>query len=202
MDRYPRVSAELSRRAFLAGTLAAGAVLASCSRPPSQSTQAALDLKAAINRTEAGRPRSGRTVTATLTPQQATIDLGGDTTHTLAYGDAIPGPPIRANVGDEVAVTVNNRLDHPTTPPNDMDGAEPATSNIDSGQSFTYRFSAPHPGTYWAHPHTGLHADYGLCLPEVIDDPRERGDHDTEWIVVLDDPPPDWSCQTCRRYRP
>jgi FtsP/CotA-like multicopper oxidase with cupredoxin domain len=194
MSRYQRASAGLSRRTFLAGSVAVGAVLASCGRSPSQSTEAPLDLTAAINRTEAARPHSGRTVTATLTPQQATVDLGGVNAHTLAYGDAIPGPLIRANVGDEVAVTVTNRLDHPTSVHwhgialrNDMDGADPATPNIGSGQSFTYRFSAPHPGTYWAHPHTGLDADYGLYLPVIIDDPRESGDYDAEWIVVLDD---------------
>jgi FtsP/CotA-like multicopper oxidase with cupredoxin domain len=115
MDRYQHVSAAVSRRAFLAGTFAAGAVLASCGRSPSQSKEAPYDLTAAIDRTEAGRPRSGRTVTATLTPQQVTVDLGGVNAHTLAYGDAIPGPLIRANVGDEVAVTVTNRLDHPTS---------------------------------------------------------------------------------------
>ncbi|MDH6247460.1 multicopper oxidase family protein [Mycobacterium sp. OTB74] len=194
MSRYQRASTGLSRRAFLAGSVAAGAVLASCARSPSQSNQPSLDLKAAINRTDARRPHSGRTVTATLTPQQATVDLGGVNAHTLAYGDVIPGPLIRANVGDQVAVTVTNHLDHPTSVHwhgialrNDMDGADPATANIDAGQSFTYRFSAPHSGTYWAHPHTGLDADYGLYLPVIIDEPRERGDYDAEWIVVLDD---------------
>jgi FtsP/CotA-like multicopper oxidase with cupredoxin domain len=104
MDKYQHVLAGVSRRAFLAGSLAAGAVLASCGRSPSQSMEAPYDLTAAIDRTEAGRPHSGRTVTATLTPQQVTVDLGGVNAHTLAYGDAIPGPLIRANVGDEVAV--------------------------------------------------------------------------------------------------
>ncbi len=194
MDRYQRVSAGVSRRAFLAGSVAAGAALASCSRSPSQSPQARYDLTAAITRAETGRPHSGRTVTATLTPQQVTVDLGGVDAHTLAYGDTIPGPLIRAHVGDEVAVRVNNRLDHPTSVHwhgialrNDMDGAEPATPDINSGQSFTYRFSTPHSGTYWAHPHTGLDADYGLYLPVIIDDPQEPGDYDAEWIVVLDD---------------
>jgi FtsP/CotA-like multicopper oxidase with cupredoxin domain len=129
-----------------------------------------------------------------LTPQSATIDLGGTTVRTLVYGDAIPGPLIRATVGDEVAVTVTNRLDHPTSIHwhgialrNDMDGADPATPNIDGGRDFTYRFSVPHPGTYWAHPHTGLDADYGLYLPVIVDDPRESGNYDAEWIVMLDD---------------
>ena len=114
--------------------------------------------------------------------------------HTLGYGDAIPAPAIRANVGDELAVSVANRLDHPTsvhwhglTLRNDMDGAEPATPNINAGHDFTYRFSVPQAGTYWAHPHTGLDADRGLYVPVIVDDPGEAGRYDAEWIVVLDD---------------
>ncbi len=67
-----------------------------------------------------------------------------------------------------------------------MDGAEPATPNIAAGQDFTYRFSVPNSGTYWAHPHTGLDEDTGLYLPVIVDDPTE-GNYDAEWIVVLDD---------------
>ena len=51
-----------------------------------------------------------------------------------------PGPLIRASVGDELAVTVTNRLDRPTSVHwhgialrNDMDGAAPATPDIDAG---------------------------------------------------------------------
>jgi FtsP/CotA-like multicopper oxidase with cupredoxin domain len=68
-----------------------------------------------------------------------------------------------------------------------MDGAAPASANIDPGHDFTYRFSVPDAGTYWAHPHTGLDTDYGLYLPLIVDDPRERAAYDAEWIVVLDD---------------
>ena len=105
----------------------------------------------------------------------------------------IPGPLIRAKIGDELVVTVSNRLDQPTSVHwhgialrNDMDGAEPATPNIAAGQDFTYRFSVPNPGTYWAHPHVGLEDDTGLYLPVIVDDPTE-GNYDAEWIVVLDD---------------
>lgn len=185
---------ECTRRAFLSGTVAAAAAVTACGRAPSPPGARRFDMTAAIEGTEAQRPHSGRTVSATLTPQRAAVDLGGMSVHTLAYGDTIPGQAIRANVGDEIAVTVHNRLDHSTsvhwhgiTLRNDMDGAAPATPDIGAGQAFTYRFSAPRPGTYWAHPHTGLDADYGLYLPVIIDDPRERGDYDTEWIVVLDD---------------
>jgi multicopper oxidase len=188
----PFENAQLTRRGFLAAGIAGGLALGACSQSKPQPTGAAA-MAAAIAAAEAARPHSGRTVTATLTPQQAQIDLGGPIVRTLAYGNTIPGPVIRANIGDELVVTVSNRLDHPTSVHwhgivlrNDMDGAEPATPNINAGQDFTYRFSVPNSGTYWGHPHTGLDEDMGLYLPVIVDDPTESN-YDAEWIVVLDD---------------
>lgn len=186
----PSGQARLSRRVFIAAGLG-GWALAACGQ--SKRPSASVRLAAAIAAAEAARPHSGRTVTANLTPQRVQIDLGGPVVHTLAYGNTIPGPLIRANVGDELVVTVSNRLDHPTSVHwhgivirNDMDGAEPATPNIDAGRDFTYRFSVPNAGTYWAHPHTGLDGDTGLYLPVLVDDPTEDN-YDAEWIVTLDD---------------
>ncbi|MDP7706077.1 multicopper oxidase family protein [Mycobacterium sp. TY815] len=190
MSGEPFDRASLSRRGFLAAGIAGGFALAGCSQSKSSSSP----MTAAIDAAEAARPHSGRTVTASLTPQAAKVDIGGRIVDTLAYGDAIPGPVLRASVGDEVVVSVSNKLDHPTSVHwhgialrNDMDGAEPATPNIPAGQDFTYRFSVPYSGTYWAHPHTGLDGDKGLYLPFIVDDPTELGRYDTEWIVVLDD---------------
>ncbi len=176
----------------MAAGIAGGLALTACSQSkPEPSGNARM--AAAIAEAEAARPHSGRTVTAKLTPQQVQLDLGGPVVRTLAFGTSIPGPVIRASIGDEVVVTVSNRLDHPTSVHwhgialrNDMDGAEPATPNIAAGHDFTYRFSVPNSGTYWAHPHTGLDEDTGLYLPVIVDDPTE-GNYDTEWIVVLDD---------------
>ena len=172
----------LSRRAFVAAAVAGGFALAGCARSTSSAMSPPTSLEAAIVAAEAARPHTGRTVTASLTPQPATVDLGGTLARTLAYGNAIPAPLIRANVGDELAISVANRLNHPTSVHwhgialrNDMDGVEPATPNIHAGADFTYRFSSPRPGTYWAHPHTGLDADYGLYLPVIIDDPTDAG---------------------------
>jgi multicopper oxidase len=194
MTGSPFDRVHLSRRAFVAVAVAGGFALAGCARSSGSAASPPTSREAAIVATEAARPHTGRTVTASLTPQPATIDLGGTLAQTLASGNAIPGPLIRANVGDELAVTVANRLNHPTSVHwhgialrNDMDGVQPATPNINAGADFTYRFSSPHPGTYWAHPHTGLDADYGLYLPVIIDDPTESGRYDAEWIVMLDD---------------
>jgi multicopper oxidase len=189
----PFDSARLTRRGFIAAGIAGGFALAGCSQNPKAASSAA-QMAAAINAAEKARPHSGHTVATTLTAQQTEIDLGGITARTLAYGNTIPGPLIRANVGDELAITVTNQLNEPTSVHwhgivlrNDMDGAEPATPNIPAGQTFTYRFLVPNAGTYWAHPHVGLEEDMGLYLPIIVDDPTEAGNYDAEWIVVMDD---------------
>ncbi len=135
----------LTRRTFLAATLAAStAAMAACGKPTS--VNPATD---PIGAAEAARPpHTGRTVTAALTPGPADIDLGGPVARTLAYNNIVPGPLIRANVGDELAISVTNGLNHPSSLHwhgialrNDMDGgATPATPNIDPSSNFTYRF--------------------------------------------------------------
>jgi FtsP/CotA-like multicopper oxidase with cupredoxin domain len=187
----PFGTAPLTRRGFIAAGIAGGFALAGCGQ--SSTTSSSAQMAAAIAAAEAARPHSGHTVTASLTAQPAQIDLGGPIVHTLAYGDTVPGPLIRAKVGDELVVTVANRLDsatslhwHGIALRNDMDGAAPATPNIVAGEDFIYRFSAPNSGTYWGHPHVGLEGDTGLYLPVIIDDPNESA-YDTEWIVVMDD---------------
>lgn len=184
----------MTRRNFLAASVMGGVALAGCGRSTVAKGPDGIALTNEIAVAEAARPHTGKTVSARLTPGLANIDLGGTRAQTLAFNDQVPGPLIRANVGDEIAVTVDNHLDHASSLHwhgialrNDMDGAAPATPNIAPGASFTYRFSSPHPGTYWAHPHTGLDTDYGLYLPMIIDDPAEPGRYDAEWIVVLDD---------------
>lgn len=145
---------------------------------------------------EATRRRPGqRTVTAQLNARQVTLDLGGVTVPTWAYGDDIPGPIIRASAGDLVTVQVNNNLPtgtsvhwHGIQLRNDMDGVPGLTqSPIGVGASFTYSFTAPDPGTYWYHPHSGVQVDRALHGALIIDDPAEPGDYDVEWIVLMDD---------------
>jgi FtsP/CotA-like multicopper oxidase with cupredoxin domain len=185
----------MTRRGFLATTgVLGGAALMACGRSTAPRAPGGSVSPDAIASAEAARPHTGKTVTARLAPGPADIDLGGTKARTLAYNGQVPGPLIRANVGDDIDVTVANGLDHASSVHwhgialrNDMDGADPATPNIVSGSSFTYRFSSPYPGTYWAHPHTGLDTDYGLYLPVIIDDPAEPGRYDAEWIVALDD---------------
>lgn len=138
---------------------------------------------------------SGRAVRAALTAEPAEVDLGGRIVPTWAYNQRVPGPLVRCKAGDELAVEVTNRLPESTTVHwhglrlrNDMDGVPHLTqAPIAAGKAMRYAFTAPDPGTYWLHPHVGLQRERGLYCPLIIDDPREPGDYDVEFIVVLDD---------------
>ncbi|HEY5847417.1 MAG TPA: multicopper oxidase family protein [Microlunatus sp.] len=187
----------ISRRRLLVGAAGAAGVLAvgglvGCSPPGPPVTPTA----EAVRRAEAARRVARqRTVTARLTPQPTTLDLGGRTVPTWAYGNALPGTLIRATAGDQLRVEVSNLLDtstsvhwHGLALRNDMDGVPGLTQDpIAAGGSFTYEFTVPDPGTYFYHPHSGMQLDRGLYGALIIDDPAEPGDYDTEWVLVLDD---------------
>jgi len=148
-----------------------------------------------VARTEAARHRTGGVVTATLTPRPVTVDLGGPTVTTWAYGDTVPGPALHARRGDLLRVDVVNGLPaatsvhwHGLALRNDMDGTPGVTQPpIAPGGRYTYEFTVPDPGTYWYHPHTGVQLDRGLYGVLIVDDPAEPGRYDVEWTVVLDD---------------
>lgn len=175
----------------LTGTLTLGG-LSGCSRTGTAVIPAADAVVAA----EAARRVSGRSVvTARLTPRPVTVDLGGRVVPTWAYGDTVPGPLLRATAGDLLRVTVDNQLPtetsvhmHGIALRNDMDGVPGITQRpIAAGSGFEYVFTAPDPGTYFYHPHSGVQLDRGLYGVLVVDDPAEPGAYDEEWVVVLDD---------------
>ncbi len=195
--------AEITRRAVLLGTAgAAGALtlaaVGGCGAPGTSGapgTAVAVSGEA-VRRAEAARRVVGqRTVSARLSPQVATIDLGGPRVQTWAYGQSLPGPLLRATAGDLMRVTVDNTLPAPTSVHwhgialrNDMDGVPGLTqASIETSTSFAYEFTVPDPGTYFYHPHSGLQLDRGLHGALVVDDPHEPGRYDAEWVVVLDD---------------
>ena len=189
---------EITRRAVLraaaglTGVVSLGG-LASCSRPTGSVIGPGSDAVATAE--AARRARGGRLVTARLTPRPVTLDLGGRRVRTWAYGDTALGPLLRATAGDVLRVDVDNRLPaatsvhwHGLALRNDMDGVPGMTQDpIAAGSSLRYEFTAPHPGTYFYHPHSGVQLDRGLYGVLVVDDPNEPGRYDREWVVVLDD---------------
>ncbi|GGT36973.1 multicopper oxidase MmcO [Streptomyces chromofuscus] len=141
------------------------------------------------------RRGTGPVRTFTLTAIETSLDLGGRTVRSWAYGDTLPGKEIRINAGDVLDLTLANHLREATTLHShgvrmrcDMDGVPGLTQqSIKPGADFTYRFAVPHPGTYWLHSHSGMQLDRGLYAPLIVEDPREPLSYDKEWVVMLDD---------------
>ncbi|MEU9078769.1 multicopper oxidase family protein [Kitasatospora sp. NPDC048538] len=141
----------------------------------------------------ARRPGPERRVALTAT--ETTLDLGGRTVRSWAYGDRLPGREIRATAGETLAVTLANHLPQPTSLHwhglalrNDMDGVPGLTREaVRPGAAAEHRFALGHPGTHWFHPHSGVQQERGLYAPLIVEDPREPLRYDREWVVVLDD---------------
>lgn len=123
--------------------------------------------------------------------------LPGTKTEAWTYDGTVPGPLLRAQVGDRVIVDFTNNLPDPTTIhwhglriPAAMDGApghsQPA---IQPGATFTYDFVVPDAGTFWYHPHVASAAQVGdgLYAPLIVDDPAEPAAFGDEVVLVLSD---------------
>lgn len=184
----------LTRRELLGGAIGVGAaaVLAGCGVGRDASSQP-LAARNAPSPGPSRPPGFGRRFS--LTASQVEVDLGGTVVSTWAYGSTVPGTTFRATAGDRVRVAYSNELPLPSSVhwhglavPNAMDGVPGVTTpEVDPGETFAFDFVVPDPGTHWFHPHTGLQLDRGLYAPFIVDDPREPGDYDHEWVIVLDD---------------
>jgi FtsP/CotA-like multicopper oxidase with cupredoxin domain len=121
----------------------------------------------------------------------------GFQTPAWTYNGTVPGPMIRATLGDRVIVHFKNSLPEETTihwhglrVPNDMDGAPGATQQaIAAGGEFRYEFELRDAGTYWYHPHTDSSTQvgrglYGAILVEDPADPKAFGD---DLVLLMSD---------------
>lgn len=100
------------------------------------------------------------------------------------FNGQVAGPTIRVTEGDKVKINLVNKLSEPTTIhwhglhlPNDMDGVPDVTqSAVQPGQSFTYEFTASHPGTFMYHSHYDDMKQVGSGLyGAFIIDPKNPG---------------------------
>jgi len=119
-----------------------------------------------------------------------------ETTDGFAYNGTVPGPTLRASVGDTLIAEVINDLPDPTTVhwhgvhvPWEMDGVTWMQDPIESGASKTYTFTLDRAGTFWYHPHfdTDRQVDLGLYGMLVVTDPSEPAPTEDQ-IWVFDTP--------------
>lgn len=79
---------------------------------------------------------------------------------------------------------------HGVRVPHAMDGVPFITQDpVQPGESFTYQFAPPDPGTFFFHPHcnTVEALGRGLAGVLVVEDPRDQGLFDIEHVLVLKD---------------
>ena len=140
-----------------------------------------------------GDPAEG-VVAVSLSAAPASYEHAGIAIDGYAYNGQVPGPTIRAQLGDTVRVTLTNDLDDPTTihwhgvhVPWDMDGVTWMQDPVGPGESFVYTFTVNQAGSFWYHPHfdTDQQVDLGLYGALIVEDPAEPR-VDREYIAILD----------------
>ena len=116
-----------------------------------------------------------------------------------AYNEQVPGPQIRVREGDRVRLNIKNELSESTAVhfhgvelPNNQDGVPFITQPpIKPGQSYTYEFIAPNPGSHMYHSHHNAATQVGLgmlgafIIEPKSPDPIEKADID--YVMVLND---------------
>lgn len=136
-----------------------------------------------------------------ITAAPGTVNLGPGYPAEPAqlYGGTVPGPVLRATVGDTLRIRLRNQLGtntilhiHGQPLRLGMDGV-PAISRpeIAPGQEFTYELDNLAAGTYWFHPHSQQHHQlnggmYGLLIVDPAN-PASDPAYDIEQVIVLDD---------------
>jgi FtsP/CotA-like multicopper oxidase with cupredoxin domain len=120
----------------------------------------------------------------------------------ITINGQMPGPLVEANEGDTLVFNIYNALPSQTASIHwhgmhqngtaFMDGVPGVTQcPIQSGKSFTYRFTVTQYGTYWYHSHSSTQYTDGLFGPLIIhsvNDPLVRGtDFDYEQVIILND---------------
>ena len=122
--------------------------------------------------------------------------MAGKKAQVFAYNGSLPGPLLKAKVGDRVIVHFKNNLSEETTIhwhglriSDQMDGSPRMQNPVKPGGEFTYDFTVPDAGSYWYHPHinTAEQVEKGLYAPIVVFDPAKDPTYDAERFLVLDD---------------
>jgi FtsP/CotA-like multicopper oxidase with cupredoxin domain len=121
----------------------------------------------------------------------------GGPTPMLAYNGTVPGPMIRAQVGNRVVIHFTNSLSEETTIhwhglriPAAMDGMPGYSQQpVQPGETFVYDFVVPDASTFWYHPHvdSAVQEGNGLYGAFIVDDASEPAGLGDEVVMVLSD---------------
>jgi len=182
-DRSPS-PAEVSRRDFLRQGATAGAALA----PGIVLLSSGASTLSAL---------TSSTVEYELSVGPHAAEPDGRRRNIWCYNAQLPGPLVRARLGQTLRIKVTNHLAVPTSvhwhglhQPGTwrMDGVDRVShAPIPAGGSFVYEFIATPAGTHWYHSHVGVQYGNGLFGPLVIDEPAPPAHYDREEILIIND---------------
>jgi FtsP/CotA-like multicopper oxidase with cupredoxin domain len=117
------------------------------------------------------------------------------TVEAWGFNKQLPGPTLRANVGDTLVVRLTNNLRestmihwHGLRIPATMDGTDAVQKPIEPGESFEYRFVLPDAGTFWYHSHFNetVQMERGLYGALIVEDQTDPV-FDGEKVFMIDD---------------
>jgi FtsP/CotA-like multicopper oxidase with cupredoxin domain len=172
----------------------AGAMRADTASAAPASVASSLDSQLASVRDENPDPHI---VEVHLTARIANVEFApGESIDAWTYNGVLPGPLIRARVGDRLIVHFRNELPRPTTVhwhgvrvPFAMDGVpEHSQPEVPTGGQFDYDFILPDSGLFWYHPHVMSAAQVGLGLyGALLVDGDEAVRANNERVLVLSD---------------
>ena len=180
-------SSRPSRRTFVKGLAATGAVASAGLLPASPAAASA------ARRAPQGE-LSGSAFDLRI--GETEVNITGRPRRALTVNGSLPGPILRWREGDTVTLRVTNTLDEDTSIhwhgillPSQMDGVPGLSfAGIHPGETFTYRFPVRQSGTYWYHSHSGFQEQQGLYAPIVIAPAEpDRIRADREHVVMLTD---------------
>ena len=183
-DRSP-TPADLSRRDFLRQGAATGAAFAPGIALLSSDVSAFSAL-------------ASSTVEYELNVGPREADPDGRRRKIWCYNGQLPGPLVRARLGQTLRIKVTNQLAVPTSvhwhglhQPGtwQMDGVDRVSrAPIPAGGSFVYEFVATPAGTHWYHIATSAcNMETGLFGPLVIDEPAPPARYDRDEILLIND---------------
>jgi FtsP/CotA-like multicopper oxidase with cupredoxin domain len=131
-----------------------------------------------------------------LVIDRTAVRIDGQDYKVFSINGQIAGPTLRWKEGEDVTVTVTNRLKEDTSIhwhgiylPFYMDGVPMVSfAGIKPGTTFTYRFKVRQAGTYWYHSHSSGQEQEGMYAPIVIEPAKgERYKVDRDYVVMLSD---------------
>ena len=186
-DLFPtRTTTDLSRRRFIQGVAAGGALMASgLGYSP-------------MARSSYQQPQVLSGNHFSLAFDYKKVNFTGKDRIATAINGSVPAPVLRWKQGERVTLDVTNNMAvdssihwHGMILPSAMDGVPDISddfSGIKPGETFRYEFDVNQSGTYWYHSHSGFQEQTG-AYGAIIIDPIEPFyiSYEREHVIVLSD---------------